>query len=131
MARIVPIVLAVALWIYAIIDCARTDRSFMPGRLSKGAWMALVIELPALGSALWLWLSWQVKHPTSPDSIVPDSLFPRNRTRQQPSGPVAPDDDPEFLARLEAHNRFLEWEREQQKPKKEDPDGDDNRTHAN
>ena len=68
MARIVPIVLAVALWIYAIIDCARTDRSLMPGRLSKGAWLALVIVLPVIGSALWLWLSWQIKHPAGTGS---------------------------------------------------------------
>lgn len=122
MARIVPIVLAVALWIYAIIDCARTDKSLMPGRLSKGVWLALVIVLPVLGSALWLWLSWQVKHPASTGSIGSDSLFPRARAKQQPTGPVAPDDDPEFLARLEAHNRFLEWEREQRKLRGESDD---------
>ncbi len=126
MARIVPIVLAVALWIYAIIDCARTDRSLMPGRLSKGAWLALVIVLPVLGSALWLWLSWQIKHPSSGRSgtVSTDSLFQRNRGPQRPSGPVAPDDDPEFLRRLEAQNRFKEWEREQQR-KKEQKDEDD------
>ncbi len=125
MARIVPIVLAVALWIYAIIDCARTDKSLMPGRLSKGAWMALVIVLPVLGSALWLWLSWQVKHPTSSGTLGPDSLFPRNRPKPQPTGPVAPDDDPEFLARLESHNRFLEWERQQRKLHEEQGEDDE------
>ncbi len=126
MARIVPIVLAVALWIYAIIDCARTDRSLMPGRLSKGAWLALVIVLPVIGSALWLWLSWQIKHPagTGSGTVSTDSLFQRNRQAQRPSGPVAPDDDPEFLRRLEAQNRFNEWEREQQR-KKEQKDEDD------
>ncbi len=127
MARIVPIVLAVALWIYAIIDCARTDRSFMPGRLSKGAWMALVIVLPILGSGLWLWMSWQVKHPggTGDGTLSADSLFPRNRQPQRPSAPVAPDDDPEFLRRLEAQNRFNEWEREQQRKEERDKGGDD------
>ncbi|MGO1590454.1 PLD nuclease N-terminal domain-containing protein [Ancrocorticia sp.] len=104
MARIVPIVLAVAVWIFAIIDCARTDRALMPGKLSKGAWMALVIVLPVIGSFLWLWLSWNTKHP--------DGFGDLGGTRRQPpKGPVAPDDDPEFLARLDAENRFHEWER--------------------
>lgn len=86
--------------------------------------MALVIVLPILGSALWLWLSWQVKHPTATGSMGPDSLFPRNRPKQ-PTGPVAPDDDPEFLARLEAQNRFLEWEREQRKSREDLDDDED------
>ena len=107
MARIVPIVLAVALWIFAIIDCARTDKSLMPGRLSKGAWLALVIVLPVIGSLIWLWLSWQTKHPEGWGELGGGSR------RQPPRGPVAPDEDPEFLARLDAENRFREWERKQ------------------
>lgn len=116
MARIVPIVLAVALWIFAIIDCARTDRSLMPGRLSKGAWMALVIVLPVIGSLIWLWLSWQTKHPDGFGDFTPGG--PRHGGPSR--GPVAPDDDPEFLARLDAENRFHEWERK----KREEEEGD-------
>lgn len=110
MPRIVPIVLAVALWIYAIIDCARTDSTQMPGRLKKGPWLALVIFLPIIGSAIWLYLAWKMSHP---NGIEDSAISFGGNSASRPRGPVAPDDDPEFLARLDAENRFREWERQQ------------------
>ncbi len=119
MARIAIIVLAVALWIYAIIDCARTSKDMMPGRLAKSVWLALTIVFPVVGSLVWLYFSFQNRHPEGlGESFI---KFPGNPPKPS-SGPVAPDDDPEFLAKLEAQLRFEEWERQQR------GDGEDGET---
>ena len=119
MPRIVLIVLAVALWIYAIIDCARSDRTRMPGRLQKGAWLALVIVLPIIGSLVWLYFAWRMEHP---GGLGDSTLTFGGGNPRRPQGPVAPDDDPEFLARLEAENRFREWERQQREQSENNDD---------
>ncbi|MDO4887536.1 MAG: PLD nuclease N-terminal domain-containing protein [Actinomycetaceae bacterium] len=108
MPRVALAIFVVAVWIYGIIDCARTPRSAMPGRLPKWVWMLLVF-VPVLGAVLWLVLSWPIKHPEGFGTLP---LGPR-QAAQPSSAPVAPDDDPEFLAKLDARNRFAEWEREQ------------------
>ncbi|MBE6483430.1 MAG: PLDc_N domain-containing protein [Actinomycetaceae bacterium] len=116
MARIVPIIFAVALWVFGIIDCARMPKDLMPGRLPKWVWMLLNIFVPVIGNIVWLVFIWPYRHPDS-DGYFGGFTRP---SRPQPSEPVAPDDDPEFLARLDAENRFREWERQQ-----EEQDGDD------
>lgn len=83
----------------------------MPGRLQKGAWMALVILLPIIGSCIWLFFAWKMNHP---EGFGDSTLSFGGSGPTRPRGPVAPDDDPEFLARLEAENKFREWERQQQ-----------------
>lgn len=110
MVRIAIVVVVLALWIFAIIDCARTNRNSMPGRLAKPAWLALTIIFPIVGSIVWLYFSFQLRHPGGLGNSF--LSFPSSAPKQ-PSGPVAPDDDPEFLAKLEAQLRFEEWERQQ------------------
>ena len=120
MPRIVMVILAVALWIYAIIDCARTDGSSMPGRLPKPAWLALVFFFPIVGSIVWLYFSWKQAHP---EGLGNSSISFGGGGNRTPSAPMAPDDDPEFLARLDAENRFREWERQQQHKDEDETDG--------
>lgn len=98
MARIVPVVLAVAVWIYGIIHCALTKKDAMPGRVPKWGWMALNILLPVIGAGVWFAALY---------------LLREQPAETQPERPIAPDDDPEFLAHLERENRFREWERRQ------------------
>ncbi len=109
MPRIALAIFVLAVWIYAIIDCARTDRDSMPGKLPKVAWLALTFFLPILGSCIWLVVSFRIKHPDGLGTAF--ISFPRSS--QQSERPSAPDDDPEFLARLDAELRFQEWERRQ------------------
>ena len=99
MARILPVVLAVAVWIYGVIHCALTKQEAMPGRVPKWGWMALNILLPVIGAGLWFAALYLMR---AEDALAPEK-----------AGPVAPDDDPEFLAHLERENRFREWERRQ------------------
>ena len=109
----------VALCIYGIIDCARTPKESMPGRLPKPVWIVVAL-IPVVGALLWLLLSWPIKHPNGFGTIEIGRGRPR---KPEPEGPIAPDDDPEFLAKLDARNRFAEWERQQAKAEGESGDG--------
>ena len=86
MLRVIMAILAVAVYIYCIIDVVRTPRG-EARTLPKWLWLILVILVPLIGSALWLALGrvWG----------GPGSRFYRRR------GPVAPDDDPTFLKKLD------------------------------
>lgn len=85
MLRVAGVILAVAFYIYCIIDVSRTPRG-ETRTLPKYVWLVLVVLVPLLGGAAWLFLGrvWQ----------TPGSWFRR-------SGPVAPDDDPKFLKQLD------------------------------
>ena len=52
MIRALPIILVLAVWLYGVVDCARSDRGSVRGGLSKTSWF-LVSLLPAVGTALW------------------------------------------------------------------------------
>jgi hypothetical protein len=82
--RVAGGILAVAFYIYCIIDVLRT-RSGETRSLPRWLWLILVIVLPLLGGILWLLLGRVWRGPGS------------GRRRR---GPVAPDDDPTFLKKL-------------------------------
>lgn len=96
MPRVLPIVLAVAVWIYGIIHCALTKSEYMPGRVPKWGWLALNILVPVLGAGVWFVALYMARNAEN---------------QEKSSAPLAPDDDPEFLAHLERENRFRQWER--------------------
>lgn len=96
------VLLAVGLALYAAIDCARTDSRSVRG-LPKPVWFLVIIVVILAGPVAWL-------------------LAGRPRGRPGPkrvTGPVAPDDDPEFLRDIERRRRqqadderLAEWEDE-------------------
>ncbi|HLR96017.1 MAG TPA: PLDc N-terminal domain-containing protein [Jiangellaceae bacterium] len=96
--RFAIIGVALALAVYAAIDCAQTPRD-RAKHLPKWAWIILIILIPLAGPAAWL-------------------LAGKNRTggaSQPPPPVVAPDDNPEFLRQLrdidEEHESMLkDWE---------------------
>ncbi|MGC5615247.1 PLD nuclease N-terminal domain-containing protein [Georgenia sp. Z1491] len=113
MQRAIPIVIAVGVIVFALIDCARSDDERMPARIPKGVWIVLILLLPVIGAVAWLVLSRTLARATGgPDRTGGTGSFGAGPTRQ-PRRPVAPDDDPEFLARLEADRRRAERERRQ------------------
>ncbi len=89
-----PIVIAVVLAVYALIDSMQTDRARVR-RLKRPVWWAVIVVLPVVGPVLWLTLG-KARPRRYPDRPVAPP-------------PVAPDDDPEFLRQL----RNLDAEHEQ------------------
>ncbi|SEJ13488.1 PLD nuclease N-terminal domain-containing protein [Demequina mangrovi] len=88
MLKVLPLLAYIGLVIYALSDLwQRPDRE--PYGVSRGLWTAMIIFLPFIGALAW---------------IVVSMLRPDNGTDRR-SGPVAPDDDPEYLAWLREQTR--------------------------
>jgi hypothetical protein len=105
MARILPAILLVVLMVYCLVECAQSDRDQVRN-LPKAVWFALVLLLPLIGPVGWLFLGRpRVEEPSARDR------HPAAQTRRRP---IAPDDDPRFLAQLDEVNRdlrrFSEWD---------------------
>lgn len=81
MARALLIValVAVAFWVYTIVDCAVQHPTRHRG-VSKPVWIVIVIVLPVLGGILWLTIG--------------------RGSNKRANTISAPDDDPTFLANL-------------------------------
>ncbi|HIY95056.1 MAG TPA: PLD nuclease N-terminal domain-containing protein [Candidatus Rothia avicola] len=103
--------LLLGVWIYSILDAAQTDR-LRVRTLPKGAWLAVLVLFPLLGSVLWFWLG------------RPRGSRHGSFGAPVAKPPVAPDDDPEFLKFLEARARRerqdAEW---QQRKNRKDAGG--------
>lgn len=83
---------AVAVTIYTLIDCGRTERHRVRS-LPKTAWMLVILLLPLVGAGLWYVLG-------RPNNALASGPEPRSK---------APDDDEDFLRQLEV------WRRQQQR----------------
>lgn len=85
------VILAAAVVLYALFHClmapARQVRA-----LPKGVWVVAILLLPVIGAALWFWLG------------APRTVRSAPGTRAPQRG-MGPDDDPEFLRKLEAQRR--------------------------
>ena len=75
--------------VYALVDCLRSPDAEVVGP-PRWAWVLLILLLPPLGALAWLLLG----HRRGPSA-------PPARAQR----PVAPDDDPEFLWRLDQERR--------------------------
>lgn len=87
MLRAIIAVVSVALTIYALADCLQTEDRAVRG-LPRWAWVVLIVLLPWVGPLTWLLAG----HDRNGGS---GGRPPRR------SGPLAPDEDPEFLRRLD------------------------------
>jgi len=99
MPRVITTVLLVAVWIFAIIDCIRSDADEVRG-VPKGVWIVVLILLPLIGAVLWFALG--------RPRISAAPAGGRPAVRRGPvtgSGPVGPDDDPQFLRNLDQQRR--------------------------
>jgi hypothetical protein len=119
---------ALAVWLYCMLDAITADKEQVRG-LPKGAWIAVVVLTFEVGAAAWLLWGRPRERGTLPSAGGRPRLGTSGRTAwptrpggsQRPpafgrSGPLAPDDDPEFLARLDRqaaqdHEKLLgSWE---------------------
>lgn len=109
MIRFIPFVVALAVVIYAVADWKRTPEESMPGGLSRPLWLLIIVlTVPtfAIGAFAWVIMrailraeARQRGEATEP-SLVESMRF-QFRSEQVRPGSLAPDDDPEFLRKLQ------------------------------
>ncbi|MDO5671343.1 MAG: PLDc N-terminal domain-containing protein [Actinomycetaceae bacterium] len=116
MARVLMVLLVIALTVYAIADCARTPSDEMPARIPKALWILLILILTPFGAIGWIIISRVQRAETRGGKVDPalwsssgpaSIKFPRGRRRQ---GPLAPDDDPAYLRKIEQEMRRMKRE---------------------
>jgi hypothetical protein len=123
--RLLPIIVALVLAVYAFIDCLQADPAEIRGP-RRPVWIALILLIPLIGPTAWLLARRGMPRPG------------RRPVRRSAPPPIAPDDNPEFLQQLrhidEEHEELLsKWEadlrrREEEMRKEADDDGDDSNT---
>jgi Phospholipase_D-nuclease N-terminal len=100
MVRVVAVLVVVGVMVYAFVDCVRADAPDLR-RLPRPAWL-LVILVPLVGAIAYLVAGRPLSRPVEPG--------PR---------PLAPDDDPEFLRRLDLERRRREADEERRRRQQE------------
>jgi hypothetical protein len=105
--RVLLIAIPVVLTVFAVVDIAVVERSRIRG-LPRGVWV-LIALLPILGPVLWFFVGRIRSSELAAAPVAPPPTW---------SGPIAPDDDPDFLGRLhheqEQEERIRELERKLQ-----------------
>ncbi|MEV7022993.1 PLD nuclease N-terminal domain-containing protein [Kitasatospora sp. NPDC093558] len=112
MLRILTIVVPLALWVWAFIDCLTTPEDEVK-HLPKVVWVIIVLLFPLVGSIAWLVAGKQRGGVRTTGGV----RAPGHPGHERPRGgrPPAPDDDPEFLASLkkndnEHEDMLKQWE---------------------
>lgn len=111
MARILLVALWAGVVIYALADWFRADSQAAPARISKSLWLLLImLTIPsfALGAVAWIILRAVARAEARQRGEEPEpTLFDEVSKRVSGSDasvlsePLAPDDDPDFLFRIE------------------------------
>ncbi|MFF2045981.1 PLD nuclease N-terminal domain-containing protein [Kitasatospora sp. NPDC058170] len=108
MLRILTVVLPLALWVWAFIDCLTAPEDEVK-HLPKVVWVIIVLLFPPLGPIAWLVAG--KRRGFAPGR----SADPAESGRPRDGRPLAPDDDPEFLASLKKDDKqhedmLKQWE---------------------
>ena len=99
MVKVLLYVLPIAALLYGLLDLRRSEPYEREG-LPLWGWLALIVLLPVFGTVIWVAISTSRRRGRS--SGPTGRPGPGGR---RPSGPAAPDDDPDFLWRLEQERR--------------------------
>ena len=83
---VIAVVIAVALTVFAAVDAAFFDRLRIRG-VSKSVWIVLIFIVPVVGPLLWFF-------------VGRGPRYGRGRGGSGRRGPIAPDDDADFLRNL-------------------------------
>ncbi len=104
MRYIIPVTIAVVLFVYGLIDCLRSEAKDVRS-IPKPAWVVVIVVLNVIGVALWFMLG-------RPQYARSETAQPAGRPSPTVRRAVAPDDDPEFLRNLQVEQaQRLEAER--------------------
>lgn len=110
--RALPLLIELGLTIFCLIDCVQSPEGAVRN-LSKGWWLLIILFFPIVGGIAWL----VAGRPTRETYTPYAAGFPEHQRAAPRRGPLAPDDDPEFLSELgkvnAEHERTLkQWERD-------------------
>jgi hypothetical protein len=110
MLRLLPMFLILALALLALIDCLARDENEIRG-LPKVLWVLVILLFPLLGSLAWF-IAGRPRSAALPGAGSGQGhgsgpgIRPRWSSGSGNAGrPIAPDDDPEFLRRLDEQRR--------------------------
>ena len=103
MPRALVYIVPIALAIYALIELSRSEPVERAG-LHPLAWVAIILFLPVVGPVIWILLSRSRRRAAGGPAAAPGSRRGRSGPAA-PRAPLAPDDDPDFLWRLERDRR--------------------------
>lgn len=90
MARILLVVVALAITIYAIADWAARSRSWTPGKVNRWVWLAVIVLIPFIGPLAWIITGWVTRAEQGRIDRLPTT----------PERAARPDDDPEAISDL-------------------------------
>lgn len=95
---LILVAVTVVLTVFAVVDAAVADRTRVRG-LPRPAWFIVIIFIPLVGALLWFF----VGRPRRTDAGRPDQRRRQagGSQRRPSSRPSGPDDDPDFLRRLQ------------------------------
>lgn len=111
--RVIAVVFLVAVVVYACIVAIRMDPRRRLAGINKWVWVIFTLIPPVIGSIIFL----TVYYMSNPPGPSPRQAQPR------PSGPIAPDDDPEFLAKLDDEVRRAHYDRKLRDHEQDDEPG--------
>jgi Phospholipase_D-nuclease N-terminal len=109
-SRVLPVLIALVLTIWAVIDCVQTPSS-EARHLPKPLWLVCIVLVPFVGAAAWLVLGRARSLGVGRAGTATGGPAKRDPRPQ----PLAPDDDPDFLRSIDTgnaeHERLLRrWE---------------------
>lgn len=102
MVRVVIPFILVGLLVFAIVDILTIDGGRVRG-LPKYAWIGLAVLLPFIGPLLWFLVGRERLEERNHGRYANEGPASTGRVTSAPGrrfGPIAPDDDPDFLGRL-------------------------------
>nr|BFD91858.1 PLD nuclease N-terminal domain-containing protein [Kitasatospora sp. Xyl93] len=130
---LLTIILPLALWVWAFVDCLTTPEDEVK-HLPKVVWVLIVLLFPPLGPIAWLIAGKQRGFLRTAAAGAADPGYPADDRpgRPAPRGgrPMAPDDDPEFLASLKKSDKdhedmLKQWEADLRRRERELRDRDE------
>jgi hypothetical protein len=95
-------VVPIAVAIFALFDLARSEVRERAG-IHPIAWAAVIVLLPVIGPLVWILVSRLQRQDGAARPPSQNGPFPTRPPRR--TGPVAPDDDPDFLWKLDQQRR--------------------------
>ncbi|PFG34135.1 PLD nuclease N-terminal domain-containing protein [Sanguibacter antarcticus] len=102
MSRVLAVLAAFGLLVYAFSDFASSDAEDR-GDIPRWLWLVIIVILPYFGPLAWIAFSRSRRAQAAREQSGQArgrGAASQRRTRRRATGPVAPDDDPDFLWRL-------------------------------